>query len=134
MAQDTKAAKPRIDLDPQGPITFKRDVRIPTPDGAELVLPVVFKYRDREAVAALFDRYREEAEAEIAKPGRPVDQSVRDAIESDVKTLRDLMDGWGLAYPFDDAHLRLLCVRYAGSALAIVTDYRVSLTSGRLGN
>lgn len=133
MAQDKKP-RLRVDLDPQGPLTFKRDVEIPTPDGASLTLPVVFKYRDREAVAALFDGYRAEADAEAAVPNRPVAESVRAAIESDVRTLRDLMDGWGLDYPFDDDHLRKLCVRYAGAAFAIVTDYRVSLTAGRLGN
>ena len=42
-----------LDLDPQGPITFTRGVKIPTGDGKPLEIEFEFLFRDRVAMAEL---------------------------------------------------------------------------------
>lgn len=127
-------AKIKLDLEPGERLTYERAVDIPTPDGKPLKVTFTFLHRDRTAIAALFDLYREKARQQADAPGDDSAVSVQLAIDNDVETLQDIATGWNIDAPFDAAHLRKLCTKYAGAALAVVTDYRVSLTQGRLGN
>ena len=130
-------AHPRIklDLDSTDSLDFTREVSIPTPDGRALKIPFTYRYRDRVAMAALFDGFAASAKADADQPADTSNAAaVQAALDADVRTVLDIATGWGLEAPFDEANVRKLCIRYAGAATAILMDYRVSLTQGRLGN
>jgi hypothetical protein len=142
----------KLDLDSTDDLDFEREVAIPTPDGRELLIPFIFKYRDRVAVAELFDGYNQAAQAPAvpaaparkprkaaAKPEAAAEpptlaQAARDAIQADADTLLDCASGWGLDMPYSRDNVVRFVTRYPGAALAVVLDYRTSLTQGRLGN
>lgn len=152
------AQKIKIDLDPQGPITFKRTVAIPTPDGKPLKIEFDFKYRDREEMAAMTERYMEKAREELPSllaeqkeqkdaaaaaeatgyvyipPMPKLVDGVDEAIRNDVETVMDCASGWNVDAPFDAETLTKFFRRYAKAAVTIASDYRVSMTEGRLGN
>lgn len=132
-------AKIKLDLDATDVITFERAVDIPTPDGRPLAITFTFTYRDREALAALFDAYRAKAEAATkarieATDDESVIEHVRAALVNDVATIMDIATGWNVDAPWNEEYVRKMCLRYAGAPMAIVSDYRVSLTEGRRGN
>lgn len=135
------AQRIKLDLEPDDRITFDRAVDIPTPDGKGLKITFTFKHRDRQALAELFDGYITKARAtteqrteQRADAAPLLADDTRTAIDNDVATLIDVATGWNVDAPFDSDNLRKLCTKFAGAAMAIVSDYRVSLTQGRLGN
>ena len=128
-------AKIKLDLEPSDSLTYEHAVDIPTPDGKGLKVTFTFKYRDREGIAKLFDGYHEKSRAiSEGEDTRTTDEAVRQAIGNDVETLLDIAEGWNIDAPFNTENLRKMCTKYAGAAMAVVTDYRISLTQGRLGN
>lgn len=129
------ATRIKLDLDPSDNLDFERAVSIPTPTGKPLSITFTFKYRDRVAMARLFDEYLARSGAEPVPDETPkLADSVRAAIDTDVATIQDLAVGWNIDAPFDADNIAKLVRKYPGAALAIVSDYRVSLTQGRLGN
>jgi|JI9StandDraft_2_1071091.scaffolds.fasta_scaffold02539_8 hypothetical protein len=152
------AQKIKIDLDPTGPLTFERDVPIPTPDGKPLKVRFTFKHRTREEMAEMSEQYmqkardqyqqlqeeaqrekvaRDEAEArgEVYMPNAPkLVDGVADAIRSDVATVMDCATDWNLDKEFNAENLAKFFRLYVGAGNAIASDYRKSMTEGRLGN
>ena len=151
-------AKAKIDLNPQGPITFEREVAIPTPSGKPMKLKMTFKHRTRQEMAEMTERYvakaraqyvemQEEMKAEKAAqeaaeargdiylpPEQKLAEGVPDAIQADVDAVLDIATGWELADEFNAENLAKLFGLYNRSAKAIAEDYRVSMNEGRLGN
>lgn len=142
------AQRIKIDLEPDEQLTFDGVVDIPTADGKGLKVTFTFKHRDREALAALSDDHlakaRAAAAAQTEQAAQAVDtaatsatlvsDSVRTTVDNEVQYILDAAVGWNIDAPFDAAHVRKLCVKHAGTAMAVMTHYRVSLTQGRLGN
>ncbi len=135
------ATKIKLDLDATDVITFDRAVDIPTFDGRPLKITFTFTYRDREQVAALFDSYKKRSEdaakARLEQAGaddESIMEIVRKTLADDVEMLMEIASGWNIDAPWNAESVRKMCLRYAGAATAIVTDYRISLTQGRLGN
>jgi glutamate/tyrosine decarboxylase-like PLP-dependent enzyme len=131
-------AKAKIDLDPKGEITYEREVSIPTPSGKALKVSFTFKQRTREKMAELLDTYiakaRESAKQELPEDAKMVDQ-VEQSIASDVSAILDVATDWNVdGYQFTAENLTKFLRLYPGAAMAIVTDYRISQTEGRLGN
>lgn len=131
-------AKAKIDLDPKGDITYQREVSIPTPSGKALKVSFTFKQRTREQMAELLDTYiakaRESAKQEVPEDSKMVDQ-VEQSIASDVSAILDVATDWNVeGYDFTTVNLTKFLRLYPGAAMAIVTDYRISQTEGRLGN
>ena len=54
-----------LDLDPQGPITFTRGVKIPTGDGKPLEIEFDFLFRDRVAMAELMQKWEDQVKATL---------------------------------------------------------------------
>jgi hypothetical protein len=131
-----QVAKIKLDLEPSESLTYEHAVNIPTPDGKGLKVSFTFKYRDRIAVAALSSTWSDRATArtELAGDTATSDETVRRMIDADVDAIMDVASGWNIDAPFDRDNLRKLCIKYAGAALAILNDYGVSVTQGRLGN
>ena len=141
----------KLDLDsPSDDISFDGTVRIPTPDGSELLVPFIFRYRDREETAALFDEFiardraraaqRERAAAEAAgEPVEPDEKTLKqyavEATQRDVDATLKIAKGWDVeGREFGAEQLTKFFRRYPGAYGAIVTHWRLSLTEGRLGN
>lgn len=148
----------KIDLDPKGPITYDREVAIPTPSGKPLKVTFTFKHRNREEMAALREKYiakardnyilatveveeeraRREADKNAGRTYMPPDpklvEGVPEAIASDVAAVLDVANGWNLDYEFTAENVGKFLALYAAAPKAIGDDYFVSMTEGRLGN
>lgn len=151
-------AKIKIDLDPKGPITYDREVAIPTPSGKPLKMTFTFKNRNREEMAELREKYiakardnyvQATAEVEKEKSRREEDEKsgrtymppdpklvegVPEAIANDVAAVLDVACGWNLDYEFNAENVGKFLALYAAAPKAIGDDYFVSMTEGRLGN
>lgn len=131
-------SKVKLSLDSKDRISFKRAVAIPTPDGSPLTIEFEFKHRTRTEFAKLMDEHiaKVRAATEVERePGASISDAVAEAIQRDVGAVMDVASGWnvdGLAFNADS--LTKVIDQYPGAAMAIVTDYRISLTEGRLGN
>ncbi len=152
------AAKIKIDLDPEGPITFDREVSIPTPSGKPLKVTFTFRHRTREEMAEMTERYTEKARAQYVEvqdeirrekaareeaeargetylpPPRKLVEGVAEALRSDVEAVMDAATGWNLHQEFNEENLTKFFRLYSQAAVTIATDYRVSMNEGRLGN
>jgi protoporphyrinogen oxidase len=142
------AKKIVLDLDPQGPITFTRSVKIPTGDGKPLEIEFEFLFRDRIEMAELMQKWEDQVKAtreaakvaatqEVHPATPPIDvvASTHEGIASDVETLMDFITGWNVGNnPFNAESLAKFVRRYPGAPLALVRDYREGMTEGRLGN
>lgn len=147
------ATKIKLDLEPAADFTFPRPIAIPNETGAKLIVTFDFAYRDRKAFAEVQDTFMKRAEeafemtqaiskaqaeatekGEDFTPPKLVDLQAK-ALERDVEAVMLCARGWnadGLEFNADNVSRFL--TRYPGAGMAIVSDYRVSLTEGRLGN
>lgn len=137
-----------IDLSPQGPITFKREVKIPTPDGKPLAIEFGFKARTRLEMAELQEKWGttdspllDEARAameEAAKNGEKVRiehvSITKESIENEVPMLLDILTEWNLDIELSRDSLTLFVNRYPGAFATLTSDYRESINQGRVGN
>lgn len=140
-----------IDLDPQGPITFTRAIKIPTGDGKPLTVEFDFLFRDRVEMAELLQKWdaqvekareqvKEAVDAQIIGEPAPTQErpdlkaATLEGIASDVETLMDFIVGWQLSAEFSSDNLAKFVRKYPGAPLALVRDYREGMTQGRLGN
>lgn len=139
-----------IDLDPQGPITFTRAIKIPTGDGKPLTIDFEFLFRDRVEMAELLQKWdaqieksREQVKAAVelqddAQPAaeRPdLKAATLEGIAADVETLLDFVTGWGISNAeFSRENLTKFVRKYPGAPITLVRDYREGMTQGRLGN
>ena len=135
----------KLDLDSTDDLDFEREIAIPTPDGRELLIPFTCKYRDRVAIAELFDTFSQVGDApkaaaaprkgrKAATPPPTLGQGAVAAAQADADSIMKCFTGWGLDMPFNRDNVVKLVTRYPGATLALLLDYRVSLTQGRLGN
>lgn len=142
----------KLDLDSTDNLDFERDIAIPTPDGRELVIPFTCKYRDRVETGALFDSFGDTGPAPAEQPAAPrkgrkaagqaatapkaptLEDGAVAAAQADADTVMKCFTGWGLEMPFTRENVVKFVTRYPGATLALLLDYRVSLTQGRLGN
>lgn len=141
--------KVRIDLAPQGPITFEREIKIPTPDGAALKLAFVFRWRSKVEMAEFtqprLDRMRAAAVAaasdETARmrgedvPARSLKDIAAEANEMAADSIMAMACDWGIeGVEFTRENVLRFVNLYPGAEDAIFSDYRVGMLEGRLGN
>jgi hypothetical protein len=130
------AQKVKLSLDPKDRISFEREISIPTPDGKPVKITFEFKYRTREQTAELLDSYvtKAKASAEAAK-GKDNAEQVDQAIRNDVQAIKEVATNWNVdGHAFDDETLAQFVSMYPGAPMAILRDYHVGMTEGRLGN
>ncbi len=163
MAAKQQPSKVKIDLYPEGPITFTAPVEIPTAAGDTVHIEFVFKHRTRKQLGELVDarvarvrarfdaedaeRKRREAERAAARergeevddepafpPGKYLDDAVQEIADS-VKGLLEIAEGWNIVgHEFNAENLQQLCDLHGAAANRISTAYREALANGRLGN
>lgn len=142
-------AQAKIDLDPQGPVTFKREVEIAAPSGKAIKVEFEFLHRNREEMALLqngYSRRAQEARDKAAERSDEkeeqkslTDEEVRklaaDATKLDVEAIMDVAVGWNLmGYIYNVENLSKFCNRYQTAGLTILSAYNRYMTEGRLGN
>lgn len=132
------------------PTSFKRIVKFPMLDGTEGAIECVFKYRTRKEFGAYIDERTKEAnkiieaanaaaaEAAFDKSGTEKPFSVAEFYEQEVSKgadyLAGVLEGWNLDHEFSRGALEQLCDEIPAAASAIVSDYRLAILEGRLGN
>lgn len=123
------------------PKNFKRTITIQMPGAEDGSIQLSYKYRTRKEFGAFIDEIL--AKAKVSPP--PVDstdeairQTVADAmamtVEANADYIMAVADGWDLDVPFNRENVEQLCDELPGAANLIMSDYRVAITEGRLGN
>jgi hypothetical protein len=117
--------------------TFTIDVAIPQVGGAPAMVPFTFKYRDRTDLAALFDSWKEKAEAlgERFKGKQPSLSEVTAAeVEQGADQIKDLVVAWGFDDELNDDSITALVKSCIGVSDAVVKAYSEAYGKARLGN
>src|SRR5688572_11938454 len=127
MAKFSIAAKP----------TFTVDVAIPQVGDRPAMVPFSFKYRDRTALAELFDAWKAKAEelGERFKGTEPTLAEITAAeVEQGVDQIRDLVVSWGFGEKLNDESITALVKSCVGVSDAVVKAYSEAFGKARLGN
>jgi hypothetical protein len=117
--------------------TFTVDVAIPQVGDRPAMVPFTFKYRDRTALAELFDSWKEKAEAigERFKGTEPTLVDVTAAeVEQGVDQIKDLVVSWGFGDKLNDESITALVKSCVGVSDAVVKAYSEAFGKARLGN
>lgn len=117
--------------------TFTVDVSIPQVGGTPAMVPFTFKYRDRTALAELFDSWKEKAEAigERFKGTQPSLSEVTAAeVEQGADQIKDLVVSWGFDDELNDESITALVKSCIGVSDAVVKAYSEAFGKARLGN
>lgn len=136
------AKKVAVDLDPQGPVTFERTLKIPTPSGKVLEIVFTFLHRDREQYAALMEQWRERGDAAKDTLAQPEGDAAADIVgntkkllEIEVDSFMDTVTDWNIdGFGFSRENVVRFLRRYPGASRTVIGDYSVGMNEGRLGN
>jgi hypothetical protein len=117
--------------------TFTVDVAIPQVGDKPAMVPFTFKYRDRTALAELFDAWKAKAEelGERFKGTEPTLAEITAAeVEQGVDQIRDLVVSWGFGEKLNDESITALVKSCIGVSDAVVKAYSEAFGKARLGN
>ncbi|WP_223630214.1 phage tail assembly chaperone [Pseudomonas atacamensis] len=117
--------------------TFTVDVAIPQVGEKPAMVPFTFKYRDRTALAELFDSWKAKAEAigERFKGTEPTLAEITAAeVEQGVDQIKDLVVSWGFGDKLNDESITALVESCIGVSDAVVKAYSEAFGKARLGN
>jgi hypothetical protein len=117
--------------------TFTVDVAIPQVGDRPAMVPFSFKYRDRTALAELFDAWKAKAEelGERFKGTEPTLAEITAAeVEQGVDQIRDLVVSWGFGEKLNDESITALVKSCVGVSDAVVKAYSEAFGKARLGN
>ncbi len=117
--------------------TFTVDVAIPQVGDKPAMVPFTFKYRDRTALAELFDAWKAKAEelGERFKGTEPTLAEITAAeVEQGVDQIRDLVVSWGFGEKLNDESINALVKSCVGVSDAVVKAYSEAFGKARLGN
>lgn len=116
--------------------TFTADVEIPRVGGTSIKVPFTFKYRNREELAALFDRWQADTQARIKAIGEDATLAAVTAAEVDqqVSQLLEVVEAWGFDDPFDEDNVRALVLSIRGATDAVLNAYGAAYQDVRRGN
>ncbi|WP_130908287.1 phage tail assembly chaperone [Pseudomonas sp. Sample_16] len=126
---------PKFSIAPKPAFTV--DVAIPQVGGKPAMVPFTFKYRDRTALAELFDNWKERAEAigERFKGTEPTLSEITAAeVEQGVDQIKDLVVSWGFTDKLSDESITALVKSCIGVSDAVVKAYSEAFGKARLGN
>jgi hypothetical protein len=117
--------------------TFTVDVAIPQVGDKPAMVPFTFKYRDRTALAELFDSWKEKADAigERFKGTKPTIVEITAAeVEQGVDQIKDLVVSWGFGDKLTDESITALVKSCVGVSDSVVKAYSEAFGKARLGN
>lgn len=117
--------------------TFKTKVAIPRIGGKPEDVDFEFKYMDRIALAAHFDKWNTARDEHIKKV-REDDLSWQEAtvaeIAIQVGELKDIVSGWAFDEKLSDESLTALVTTCIGAPQAVLAAYQSAYEPARLGN
>ena len=119
------------------PKSFKRIVTVDMLDGTKGSIECQFKYRTRTQFGQFLDTVFASAgvKPEVGEDEKVVLANVMaKARDTNAEYLLQVLDGWGLEEELSRDTLQQLCDELPGVANAIMEQYRVAVTEGRLGN
>ena len=117
--------------------TFTVDVPIPQVGGSPAMVPFTFRYRDRTALAELFDSWKQKANdlGERFKGTEPTLVEITAAeVEQGVEQIKDLVVSWGFGDKLSDESITALVKSCVGVSDAVVKAYSEAFGKARLGN
>lgn len=115
------------------PESFKRNVSETLLDGTLGEIGMVYKYRTRKQFANHLDEFFGADAASMAKPDS-IAQATQQNLVANADYILSIANGWDLPDEFTRESVQQLCDEHPGLALKIMSDYRVAITEGRLGN
>lgn len=137
------------------PKLFKRPVKFTDLDGTELLVPVHFKYRTVTEFGTYVDEYAKKVEDKMLAERAEREAQRREALDkgkayvepevtneqmrahqaqANADYLMGILEGWDLEVPFGVDAVLQLCNETPGAASKIISDYRLAITEGHLGN
>ena len=130
------------------PKNFKREVTFKLHEGGNGTIVVTYKYRTRSEYGAFVDERvkasKEAAQSAIeaaiaaAEAGSVVDTGMQVLLDKsaadNVAFILDAVEGWNLDAPYGRPSVEQLADELPQAVLAIIENYRVACTEGRLGN
>jgi hypothetical protein len=117
--------------------TFKAPVQIPRIGGDPVAVEFEFKYMDRTALAALFERWSDARQAlldRVQKEELSLPDSTQAEIERQAQQIEDVTAGWGFDEPFTKENVTALVTTCVGAPKAVIEAYQDAYNPNRLGN
>jgi hypothetical protein len=117
--------------------TFKAKVAIPRVGDKPVDVDFEFKYMDRVALSALFDKWnvaRDEHAAKVTEGGLSWQEATADEIAMQVNQMKDIVAGWGFDDKFSDEAITALVTTCVGAPKAVLDAYQAAYQPARLGN
>lgn len=116
--------------------TFSADVSIPRVGGEPIKVPFTFRYRDRNELAAMLERWSEMEEKLAPEEGAKM--SVSDATDASidiaVAKLQDVVAGWEFEEELNEQSLRDLATTCVAVPAEVLKAYFDAFNQSRLGN
>ena len=126
-------AKFKIKPDP----TFTGEVAIPRVGGEPTVAPFVFKYLDREELAALFQEWDKQTQSisdKYLSKKLDLKSYTSASVDMQVKQLKQILAGWEFDDEFNDANIRELVNSAVSVPSAIIQHYQEAFQRAKTGN
>ncbi|KWV77096.1 hypothetical protein PFLL34_05328 [Pseudomonas fluorescens] len=117
--------------------TFKTKVAIPRVGGKPEDVEFEFKYMDRIALAAHFDKWntaRDEHINKVREEGLSWQEATVAEIAIQVGQLKDIVSGWAFDEKLSDDSLTALVTTCIGAPQAVLAAYQSAYEPARLGN
>ncbi|RDL13615.1 phage tail assembly chaperone [Pseudomonas jessenii] len=126
-------AKIKISQNP----TFKAKVAIPRVGADPVSVEFEFKYMDRLALAAHFDKWnaaRDEHAKKVQEDGLSWQEATGAEIALQVGQLKDIVASWAFDEKLSDESLTALVTTCIGAPQAVLEAYQSAYQPARLGN
>ena len=126
-------AKIKISQNP----TFKTKVAIPRVGADPVSVEFEFKYMDRLALAAHFDKWnaaRDEHAKKVQEDGLSWQEATVTEIAIQVGQLKDIVASWAFDEKLSDESLTALVTTCIGAPQAVLEAYQSAYQPARLGN
>ena len=117
--------------------TFKTKVAIPRVGADPVSVEFEFKYMDRLALAAHFDKWnaaRDEHAKKVQEDGLSWQEATATEIAIQVGQLKDIVSGWAFDEKLSDESLTALVTTCIGAPQAVLSAYQGAYQPARLGN
>ncbi|MDV7209903.1 phage tail assembly chaperone [Azotobacter beijerinckii] len=116
--------------------TFTAEVEIPRVGGDPIKVPFTFRYRDRAALAELFDRWQAENKAryEAVGDGSTLTDITAAEVKQQVAQLAEIVEAWGFDDPLNEDSLRALVLTSIGAGTAVLDAYGAAYRDAHRGN
>jgi hypothetical protein len=118
------------------PKVFNHTVKFPMIDGTEGSIACVFKYRTRKEFGEFIDAIMEAAGVKPKAEGEKFSMAelMEKTAGANADYILQVLDGWNLEEELSHASLQQLADEIPAATTAIMEQYRVAITEGRLGN